>query len=335
MAKTVSVVIPVYNSKNYIEEAIMSIAKQPIQVKEIILVDDGSTDGSGEICDLFSQKRDNIIVIHQENAGVSVARNQGLKKALGDYIIFCDADDVWEDDFLDETIVEQLSDNYDIVGYQHYESDERLGNKRIIANKGNEVLSGGLDAIWAHGKRHLGCLFFKTSFLKEKRIKFMPGLKYNEDEIFKVEAECLCDKMAFYTKPMYIYRVNSASAVHNLDENIIGRYQIWMQAWRKMDEWLLENHDIESNFGSKFAEIYFIEMCIVYTEALKPLSVLNDLIIRHKDEDASVLLLEKEYPVYLQKDVYLLKHHKKLFFIKHRIIGWARYIKRRLCKRRE
>lgn len=141
--------------------------------------------------------------------------------------------------------------------------------------------------------------------MKEKNIIFPPNLKYNEDEIFKVEAECLCNKMAFYTKPMYIYRLNSASAVHNLDGNILGRYQIWMQAWRKMDEWLLENHDVESNFGTKFAEMYFIEMCIVYTEALKPLSILNELIVRHQNEDTSTLLSEREYPNYLQKEVYL------------------------------
>lgn len=334
MKKTVSVVIPVYNCKNYIEETVMSIVKQPIQVQEIIIVDDGSTDGSGQICDLLSRRIHNIIVIHQENSGVSVARNQGLKKSVGDYIVFCDADDVWEDNFFDDTIVEQLSDTYDIVGYQHYEADERLRNKKIINNKGNEELSGGLDAVWAHGKRHLGCLFFKNSFLKEKKIKFLPNLKYNEDEIFKVEVECLCNKMAFYTKPMYIYRLNSASAVHNLDGNIIGRYQTWMQAWRKMDKWLLENHDIESNFGSKFAEIYFVEMCIVYTEALKPLSVLNDLIARHKDEEKNVLLPEREYPIYLQKEVYLLKNHKKIFFIIHRIVGSVRCIKRSFCKRR-
>ena len=335
MAKTVSVVIPVYNCKNYIEETVMSIVKQPIQVKEIIIVDDGSTDGSGQICDLLSRSIDNIIVIHQENSGVSVARNQGLKKALGDYIVFCDADDVWVDNFLDNTIVAQLSDDYDIVGYQHYESDELLRDKKLINNKTDIILNGGVDAIWSHGKRHIGCLLFKNSFLKEKNIIFPPNLKYNEDEIFKVEAECLCDKMVFYTKPMYIYRLNSASAVHNLDGNILGRYQTWMQAWRKMDEWLLENHDIESNFGTKFAEIYFIEMCIVYTEALKPLSVLNELIIMHQNEDTSVLLSEWEYPFYLQKEVYLLRNHKNLFFIKHRIVGSVRYIKRSFFKRRK
>ena len=335
MEKTVSVVIPVYNCENYIEETVMAIAKQPIQVKEIIIVDDGSTDRSGQICDLLSRSIDNIIVIHQKNSGVSVARNQGLKKALGDYIVFCDADDVWEDGFFDDTIIEQLSDNYDIVGYQHYEADEGLNNKKLIDNNGNKILSGGVDAIWAHGKRHLGCLFFKNRFLKEKRIKFLPNLKYNEDEIFKVESECLCNKMAFYTRPMYIYRLNSASAVHNLDEDIIGRYQTWMLAWRKMDEWLIENHDIKSNFGSKFAEIYFVEMCIVYTEALKPLFELNDLIVKHQAENASVLLSEREYPSYLQKEVYLLKNHKKIFFIKHRIVGGLRYVKRSFCIRRK
>lgn len=324
--KTVSVVIPVYNCKKYIEETVMSIIKQPIRVKEIIIVDDGSTDGSGQICDLFAKRIDNIIVIHQENSGVSIARNQGIEDSMGDYIVFCDSDDVWEDNFFDDTIIEQLSADYDIVGYQHYEANERLENKRIIDNKGNEVLSGGLDSVWAHGKRHLGCLFFKNSFLKEKRIKFVPGLKYNEDEIFKVEAECLCNKMVFYAKPMYIYRLNSASAVHNLDEDIIGRYQTWMQAWRNMDKWLLEEHDIKSDFGSKFAEAYFVEMSIVYTEALKPLFVLNKLIIEYQNNNRSISLPENEYPIHLQKEVYLLRKHSNCFFIKHRIVGSMRYI---------
>ena len=102
-----------------------------------------------------------------------------------------------------------------------------------------------------------------------------------------------------------------------------------------MDEWLLENHDVESNFGTKFAEMYFIEMCIVYTEALKPLSILNELIVRHQDEDTSTLLSEREYPNYLQKEVYLLRNHRRLFFIKHRIVGSVRYIKRSFCKRRK
>lgn len=100
MEKTVSVVIPAYNCKDYIEETVMSILKQPRQVKEIIIVDDGATDGSGEICELLSQKVENITIIHQKNSGVSVARNQGLKKALGDYVVFCDADDIWVDYFL-------------------------------------------------------------------------------------------------------------------------------------------------------------------------------------------------------------------------------------------
>ena len=90
--KTVSVVIPVYNCKNYIEETVMSIIKQPIRVKEIIIVDDGSTDGSGQICDLLAKRIDNIYVIHQENSGVSIARNQGIKNSMGDYIVFCDSE---------------------------------------------------------------------------------------------------------------------------------------------------------------------------------------------------------------------------------------------------
>ena len=91
----ISVVIPVYNVKSYLERCINSVISQTYKDLEIILVDDGSTDGSGELCDLLAATDSRILVIHNKNQGVSVARNTGIRRATGDYIFFIDSDDIW------------------------------------------------------------------------------------------------------------------------------------------------------------------------------------------------------------------------------------------------
>ena len=85
--------MPVYNSKKFLEKAICSVLNQSLKEIELILVDDGSSDGSSEICDEFAQKDNRVIVIHQKNKGICGARNIGLKNAQGDYIMFIDNDD--------------------------------------------------------------------------------------------------------------------------------------------------------------------------------------------------------------------------------------------------
>lgn len=93
--KLLSVVVPVYNVADYVEECLSSIVSQTYRELEIIVVDDGSTDGSGELCDSYSQKDSRIVVVHQENQGLSVARNTGLKLCHGEYIAFIDSDDTY------------------------------------------------------------------------------------------------------------------------------------------------------------------------------------------------------------------------------------------------
>ena len=88
-----SIVVPIYNVEKYIGELIESLQKQTLKDIEIILVDDGSPDNSGKICDDYAAGDDRITVIHKKNAGVSAARNDGLAIATGEYIMFCDSDD--------------------------------------------------------------------------------------------------------------------------------------------------------------------------------------------------------------------------------------------------
>ncbi len=108
----ISVVIPVYNVKPYLERCVNSVLNQTYKDLEIILVDDGSTDGSGELCDqiAFTDKR--ICVIHQENQGLSEARNTGIQKARGEYLVFVDSDDLW---LLDDGLETIMCHNYETI----------------------------------------------------------------------------------------------------------------------------------------------------------------------------------------------------------------------------
>ena len=89
-----SIIIPVYQAEKYIEDTVASVCKQELQDWELILVNDGSTDCSGDICDALAQNDDRITVIHQSNLGQSAARNRGMERARGEYLFFMDNDDL-------------------------------------------------------------------------------------------------------------------------------------------------------------------------------------------------------------------------------------------------
>ena len=111
----VSVIVPVYNVKKYLKQCVISILNQDYSNLELILVDDGSTDGSGDICDIFKDEFPSILVIHQENQGLSAARNTGTKAATGYYISYIDSDDWVTPDYISYQIKLAKKYNADIV----------------------------------------------------------------------------------------------------------------------------------------------------------------------------------------------------------------------------
>ena len=117
--------VPVYNCKDYIEDAVKSVVEQHYEQIQIVLINDGSTDGSEKICNKLAEHYEKIHVIHQDNAGVSVARNAGIEfvisklyKNNNSYIAFLDADDQWCDTFFDTKVLEILGENHSLVGFQ-------------------------------------------------------------------------------------------------------------------------------------------------------------------------------------------------------------------------
>lgn len=119
MKDLISVIVPVYQAKKYISKCITSLCEQTYRKLEIILIDDGSTDGSGQICDMFAQKNANIMVYHKRNEGLVSARKDGLIRASGEFVGYVDADDWVESDYYEKLIEEQKKTKADIVASAH------------------------------------------------------------------------------------------------------------------------------------------------------------------------------------------------------------------------
>ena len=122
-----SFIVPVYNVEQYLRKCVDSLLEQDLSSSEyeIILVDDGSTDGCPAICDEYAAKHENIRVIHQKNGGLSAARNAGIKIAKGEYVCFVDSDDYWEENMLGSLIVQVERENLDVLRFDYQNVNER------------------------------------------------------------------------------------------------------------------------------------------------------------------------------------------------------------------
>lgn len=219
----ISVIVPVYNVENYLHECLGSILRQTYQNLDIILVNDGSTDRSGQICDDYAAKDSRIRVIHQENGGLSKARNVGIAAARGAYLTLVDSDDGIHEPFI-ETLYDQLiAHQADMAISNYYKYDERDG-KFYFHNLNQddlvELLSPqecidyqcgikdyvGVSTITAWGK-----LFKKSLF---DGVRFPVG-RLMEDEMTIHKLYLKSDKIVFINKNYYLYRIRETSITQN------------------------------------------------------------------------------------------------------------------------
>ena len=210
MSCKVSVIIPVYNCIKYLEKAIKSVISQTeFNSIELILVDDGSSDGSERICDEYSAKYPNIIAIHQINSGVSVARNMGISSAKGEYIAFLDSDDEYTSDFIHEMLYAAESDlvccDYVKSGTQDKQLGADFENRVYKAEEMNydfykKIIHEEFYSCWNK--------LYKREIIERYGLSFTPGVKYAEDMVFVYEYLRHCKTFRFIEKPLYRYNVN-------------------------------------------------------------------------------------------------------------------------------
>ncbi len=220
----ISVIVPVYNVKEYLDECIESILDQSYNAFELLLIDDGSTDGSGDMCDRWQEKDERIRVIHKENKGVSDARNVGIDHAQGEYITFVDSDDVIHKECLKRMHEIALHYQADIVQCKTVRRQDRLGEsneKRIVysnfeALKIYFLMHGILDACWAK--------LYHRSILGEIRF---PLVKIHEDVLTTYKFIARAKKVVVTSDALYWYRLRDNSITNSgFDEKRLVLLQV-------------------------------------------------------------------------------------------------------------
>ena len=258
-----SIIIPVYNVDKYLENCIDSILKQKLHDYEIILVDDGSTDDSGLICDKYSKKNEFVKVIHKENGGLSDARNAGIKRAIGEYLMFVDSDDyINEEENLNE-IYKYLE--YDIIQYKmlyYYEKSKKkkllkdltLNNSKNVLDVLREKVKNGELSISACDKIVRRDLIIKNNLFFEK------GL-LSEDIDWSLRLYLLINSIYTINLNLYVYRQDREGSITNTGNNksIVSLYNI-IKRWKKYS---YPSEEIKNIFLNYLAYQYAILITIV------------------------------------------------------------------------
>ena len=233
-----TVIVPVYQVKeSYLRRCIESLLAQEGDAFRVLLVDDGSPDQCGGICDAYAEADARVSVIHQENQGVSAARNAGIRAARTGWISFVDADDWVEEDYF-RTLTELVTgpaDRADIVlfeysrEYRKSRSEESLGFGAgyVDGDRFREIRRKAIYKVVHNGKSNPFTVIaawnkvYRTEFLREKGIEFARGVRKGEDLLFNVDALYSADRLYYLPRLLYRYRYQAESRTNRYDPDIV------------------------------------------------------------------------------------------------------------------
>ena len=214
-----SIIVPIYKVEKYLRRCIDSILNQTYRDIEVILVDDGSPDECGAICDSYAEADSQIKVIHQKNAGVSVARNAGLACAKGEYVGFVDPDDFVEPDMYYDMLNAMVNENADLVicGYNYVDEDGKTDKERLYQQDRNESLTqkqlmSRFSDMPPTVRLSVCNKLFSRNLLTG--LEFEIGLHSSEDVLFLMEYSKNVKRAVFVHKPLYQNTVRAGSATH-------------------------------------------------------------------------------------------------------------------------
>lgn len=211
----VSVIVPVYNAEKFLGCLIESLLKQTLKEMEFIFVNDGSKDDSLCVLREYAQKDGRIIIMDKENAGVSAARNDGLKIAAGEYIGFADSDDFVAENMYEALYLKAKEDNYDIVSCGHI---VYTPEKEVPKFTGCEKVMNREEAIKnLLNSKFFGMAVWSKIYRKDvlKNVEFSEKYSINEDRFFNFVALKNAEKVAVIKEAFYYYRVNQDSVSHS------------------------------------------------------------------------------------------------------------------------
>ena len=260
----ISIIIPVYNVRSYLARCLDSVLKQTYKNLEIIVVDDGSTDGSAKICDEYAEKDARIRVIHRGNNGVSSARNLGKEIATGKWLSFVDADDTIEPEFCEEMLrcakdkcVDYVCSGYKRVYPRGAEAYNTSYQRKVL--KKDDFIYCLMNVQFGYGFVHMKLI--KSSIAK--LVSFDQNLEVGEDALYNLEIADKLAEVAILEKPLYNYYASSNSVVKRWDKNYIKKYQ---KAVETIKEYMEEKYgdkykDEVENFVTYHAFLILVNYC--------------------------------------------------------------------------
>lgn len=296
MENLISVIVPIYNVEDYLRKCIDSIINQTYKNLEIILVDDGSPDNCGKICDEYAQVDARIKVIHKKNGGVSDARNKGIENAKGQYIAFVDPDDSVLPAMFETLLSVAVKENTDIVqcNYSyifedgHIETTAQKITSNILHDEENvfSFFNGEIYPV-------IFAKLFKSSLLKN--IRFNTNLKISEDRLFVYECCRNAGKIKLLESVYYYYLQRSTSAIHvfnikHFDDDIYVT-QLFLEQYGKYK-------DVRENLENMIIRRCIGSICKIVSEkkGVERLSEIRKKLLLYKKQ----ALFTKEIPMKLK-----------------------------------
>lgn len=261
-----SIIVPVYNVEEYLNRCIDSLLKQTLKEIEIILVDDGSTDSSPQICDEYEKNNSNIKVLHLENGGPARARNKGIEIATGEYIGFADSDDYCHPEQF-EKLYQNAKDNNSDIAMCSFFVDSVKGLEPIIIpfqplyNSNEEVKNKVIRCFYGeyvHGLNSLWIKIFRRSLLNDNNIRMDETLRRAEDKWFIFEALKVSDVFSYIKDNLYYYYQNESSIMHNSQND---SYEQLLNGKKRL---LKENEELGFELDNNSFYKDFIYMTIMF-----------------------------------------------------------------------
>ena len=302
----ISVIIPVYNVEQYLKRCVDSVLHQENVSLEIILVDDGSTDASGTICDDYAANHPNIKSLHITNSGPSTAKNVGYDMASGTYVAFIDSDDEIKPDMFCTMLQFGYQHNADIVCCNYIQVDE-VGNISHTEHTGQEYVLNqdeALKAILIKDKIYSQCWtkIYKRETMDIHHVRNTDGLKTEEDFIYNIQAFACSKTVCIVDKPLYIYTHRSKSLSKDYYRNHISQY---------IDNRILRLEMVDNIIHERFPHLqeYSTYHCIFYYNELIGRICLFPKFYHDQRVHKVLSYIKKHSNV-------LLAHHNKLGFSK-------------------
>lgn len=265
-----SIIIPVYNTEKYLQQCINSILESTFSDYELLLVDDGSTDKSGRICDEYVGKDERIRVFHQENGGVSKARNVGIDNAKAPWITFIDADDWISETFL-ENLYEVVEEHPDVDFVQAGCTNYRGGEIGEMEQHYEFYVGNDMQKLFTTFRGLSISKLYKKQLLSESfHVRYDEDITYLEDFLFTLDYISQIHSYVFLPEEGYYYRRDNDTSITHGDRNFSYEYalHLYKHMFRGMEAYI-RNHkicDIPKFRVRALAEHMWFAICVLYRE---------------------------------------------------------------------